>query len=186
MDRFLDALRPGIASGLDRLGLTEKFEASSLTDRLNDLIPRPRRSGAGEPALAKKETDNAIYSTFITHHTPANSKFPFPYLTPEDFDAALTDLVLSIRPERAVPTSAVKIVVGSGQQRRRGDPVGGILLRREGTQGDLRGDGRQTSREEKSGGGGKILRAKNIRGARKIPGAMTTRETSNAFESIVP
>ena len=76
--------------------------------------------------------------------------------------------------------------VGSGQQRRRGDPVGGILLRREGTQGDLRGDGRQTSREEKSGGGGKILRAKNIRGARKIPGAMTTRETSNAFESIVP
>ena len=113
LDRFLDALRPGIASGLDRLGLTEKFEASSLTDRLNDLIPRPRRSGAGEPALAKKETDNAIYSTFITHHTPANSKFPFPYLTPEDFDAALTDLVLSIRPERAVPTSAVKIVASA-------------------------------------------------------------------------
>ena len=81
LDRFLDALRPGIASGLDRLGLTEKFEASSLTDRLNDLIPRPRRSGAGEPALAKKETDNAIYSTFITHHTPANSKFPL-YPTP--------------------------------------------------------------------------------------------------------
>ena len=26
---------------------TEKFEASSLTDRLNDLIPRPRRPGAG-------------------------------------------------------------------------------------------------------------------------------------------
>lgn len=113
LDRFLDALRPGIASGLDRLGLTEKFEASSLTDRLNDLIPRPRRPGAGEPALAKKETDNAIYSTFITHHTPANSKFPFPYLTPEDFDAALTDLVLSIRPERAVPTSAVKIVASA-------------------------------------------------------------------------
>ena len=113
LDRFLDALRPGIASGLDRLGLTEKFEASSLTNRLTNLIPKPRRSGAGEPKRAKKETDNAIYSTFITHHTPANSMFPFPYLTPEDFDAALTDLVLRIRPGRAVPTSAVKMVASA-------------------------------------------------------------------------
>ena len=81
---------------MDRLGLTEKFEASSLTDRLNDLIPRPRRSGAGEPL--REEGDGQRHLLHLHHPShPGELDVPFPYLTPEDFDAARTDLVLSIR-----------------------------------------------------------------------------------------
>ena len=169
---------------MDRLGLTEKFEASSLTDRLNDLIPRPRRPGAGEPALAKKETDNAIYSTFITHHTPANSKL-CSRTSPRRMDAALTDLVLSIRPERAVPTSAVKIVASAADSN--GDGViqwaeyyfAAKELKVIFEEMDAKRAARRNGRR------GKNPLRENIRGA-KIPGAMTTRETSNTFESIVP
>ena len=76
--------RARLPSGLDRLGLAEREASEPDGSARRRAIPRPRRRGAGG-VVAKKETDNAIYSTFITHHTPPTSKFRVPVPHPRGF-----------------------------------------------------------------------------------------------------
>jgi len=66
-------------------------------------------SGGGKGGVVNRggeiDTDSAIYRTFIAHHRPACDVFPFPYLTPDGFSGAVSDLVAELQPK---PAAGVK------------------------------------------------------------------------------
>lgn len=63
------------------------------------------------------DLDGVIYKSFILHHSPADDKFPFPYLNPKDFNYAVMDLVRLLQPGGTkrvrVPAEAVQRVANA-------------------------------------------------------------------------
>ena len=60
-----------------------------------------------------RDVDGVVYAVFLARHAPATDEFPFPHLTPEDFRAAVSDLLRALRPDRGggvVPEAAVRRV----------------------------------------------------------------------------
>ena len=96
-----------------------------------------------------RDVDGVVYAVFLARHAPATDEFPFPHLTPEDFRAAVSDLLKALRPDRGRRRRprgcGSKSIRRRGRQRRRRDSVGGVLFRGHGA----RGRDRRRRREER-------------------------------------